>query len=492
MNIEFSQNISRRARFAPLPRDWVRLRVRLWHARALELRPVWGTLPIAELLIGLVLVLLSHGIAATANYSFVRSAIMFMLCSLVVAYGFFRNPYAPIYCYAFVTPIFPVFGSGLALILGGIATVLLNRERCNFQWRFSRAGLAFCLWAILSFFWAKRVPLDLDSYIAQVVPAMVLAFVISGIGDTVFRRNLVLMVVAACVIGSIGSLRNWLTGAADFSFGRTYSLIRPDVFSAWELFGLLGALAWLLGQRPPAWLRWLLLLSLPAILLGIGLCGYRAAILGVAVGVILVCTCQKHFFQSLLLLALIAICAVGLCLVQPDMFGVLSRFQTMKEDRGSERLEIWEGGLNLFQERPLVGYGSDNFRFNIKRFYGKEMSPHSIYMETLVELGIIGLGLLLLWMSVLFLKSWRSKDRVLTFPLLVTYFFQGIFLHQFYFSCFWLVLGLAEGSRRLDEPEPFDLEFWVSPACLQSFTGLPEPAPNGVQANGPQQEKASV
>jgi hypothetical protein len=121
---------------------------------------------------------------------------------------------------------------------------------------------------------------------------------------------------------------------------------------------------------------------------------------------------------------------------------VLNRFQTIQEDRGSTRLDLWEEAFRVFDKSPIVGVGCDNFKFRV----GGAMS-HSVYIGTLVELGMVGFALLLCWIAVLLRKAWKSEDRLWIFPLLTSYLCQAAFLHEFYFSCFWLALGLVEGAR---------------------------------------------
>jgi O-antigen ligase len=276
---------------------------------------------------------------------------------------------------------------------------------------------------------------------------MILAIVISGIRSPLFRRNIILMVVGACAIGSAFSLRHYLQGTGEYGNGRTFALIQPDVFSAWEIFGFLGALVWLLRENSPIWLRGILIVSLLLIIAGIGLCGERAAILAGALGLFVVCICQKLVRQGLLIVAAVAAGALLLYVVEPDMFApVLSRFDTIQEDRGSERLDIWTAALRVFCEAPIIGAGCDNFQFVVSRHLGEQVMSHSIYVGTLVELGIIGFAFLVAWIGVLLRKTWQAQDRLWVFPLLMVYLVQAAFLHEFYFSCFWLALGLAEGA----------------------------------------------
>ena len=407
----------------------------------------WRTLPIVPLLMGLFLVAVSMKLSAGGDYSLARTAVLLLICGLITVYGALWDPYAPFYCYAFVGPTFPVFGSGIALAVAGTILVLMNQRKAQWQWNFSWIGASFCLWALVSLFWAERLYFGQDSFIVQAIPPMVVAIVLSGIKNPLFRRNLILVVVAGCAIGSLFCLRHFILGSGDFGAGRTYGLISSDVFSAWELFGFLGALAWLLAGHPPRWLRNLLILSLLLIIAGIGLSGERAAIVAAGLGIVIVGLCTKRLYQGVVLLIVVGIGAVLVYLVYPAMFDpVLSRFKTIGVDGGSDRLEIWGSALKVFAESPLIGVGTENFRFAVGRYYGKEFLAHSIYVGTLVELGIVGILLMACWFGILLRKTWRAGDRLWVFPLLVVYLVEGLFLHEFLFICFWLVLGLAEGA----------------------------------------------
>jgi O-antigen ligase len=408
-----------------------------------------GSLPIPELMMGLLLLALSRALAVGGEVSWGRTTVLSFVCALITLYGVVRNQYTPFYVYGFIAPTFEAFGTSFALISGGTLAVLLHRATTHWKCQFSWAGLTFCLWSIASLIWAERLYFGQAGFLVQTVPPMLLATIIAGIRDPLFRRNLVLMVIGACVVGSLASLRNWSKGIVEFGGGmRVYSLIRPDIFSAWELFGLMGALAWLLAGWPAALLRSILICSVPLILMGLGLSGYRAAILSAGLGIILIGICQKRFLQGMLLVGLITTAAAIVYLVQPDIFApVVSRFQTIQEDRGSERMDIWAGALQAFRESPVLGTGCDNFKSAVSRYYGAEFLAHSIYIGTLVELGIVGATLMLCWFAVLFRKAWRAQDRLWVFPLLGAYLCQAAFLHEFYFGCFWLALGLVEGAQ---------------------------------------------
>jgi O-antigen ligase len=191
-----------------------------------------------------------------------------------------------------------------------------------------------------------------------------------------------------------------------------------------------------------------MIMILPLLVVGLGLCGFRAAILAAGVGLVMLAVSLNQIWRALGVLLGVAIPAVALTVLVPSLFKtVLGRFGTIAADRGSDRLDIWGDAIKLFWEHPFIGYGTDNFKVIIGRLYGEDMMPHSVYIGTLVELGVIGLILMLIWFAVLLTKAWNAPDRIWVFPLIAAFMFQAAFLHEFYMSCFWLAIGLVEGSR---------------------------------------------
>jgi hypothetical protein len=399
---------------------------------------------------GLVIVTTSHMLAVGDSYSFGRATVLMALCGMVIAYGFFRNPYAPFYCYAFVNPLFPAFGTNIALILGSFLLVLSRAEQLKWRWSYSNAGLAFCLWSIASLGWAEHVDCGWTGFLALVLGPMIMSFIIAGLHDKAFAKNLVFMILTACLIGSAATFWTWYSGkVTDFTGnGRVDSLIRPDIFAGWTVFGFLGALAWVLSGEASAKLRWLLVPSAGVVVIGMGLSGFRSSIVVAGLGLFAVAVIQKRFCRGVLVVCLVVVIAIATNAVQPELFRpVLARFMTMKEDRGSERLDVWESALAVFPEKPIVGTGWDGFLTASERYFRHQVASHSVYIGALVELGIVGFSLLLAWFAILLSKAWRAENRLWIFPLLLAYEVQGLLLHEFNFPFFWIVIGLVEGAN---------------------------------------------
>ena len=76
-----------------------------------------------------------------------------------------------------------------------------------------------------------------------------------------------------------------------------------------------------------------------------------------------------------------------------------------EDNSANTRILAWKSGLQIFIENPF-GVGAGNFPSVFGRFYNQEfletvdwgggrwISPHSMYIQCLTELGFIGIGLL--------------------------------------------------------------------------------------------------
>jgi O-antigen ligase len=68
----------------------------------------------------------------------------------------------------------------------------------------------------------------------------------------------------------------------------------------------------------------------------------------------------------------------------------------------SNRYRYWQVALESWADRPLIGLGSAGFRvawLKERDRVDQSADAHSLYVETLAELGLVGLGLLLLFLG---------------------------------------------------------------------------------------------
>jgi O-antigen ligase len=126
----------------------------------------------------------------------------------------------------------------------------------------------------------------------------------------------------------------------------------------------------------------------------------------------------------------------------------------------SGRAKLVSGGLKLFAERPLAGYGSGSFETEYKR-HGKNTAlnatsaSHTIPVTVAAEQGIVGLALylalLLVALMTLFSGAGRSPPRIA-----IAACFAALILHTWVYADFledpltWTLLGMgvAFGAMR--------------------------------------------
>jgi O-antigen ligase len=123
----------------------------------------------------------------------------------------------------------------------------------------------------------------------------------------------------------------------------------------------------------------------------------------------------------------------------------------------------------MFQDHPLLGVGVGNYEVHYHRYAQQvgldarheERQAHSLYLEVAAESGLLGLGVfgsMLLYAAV---GPWRARKRLLGEGDLESahymtalgvaffgYLVGSLFLHLSYPRYFWLMLGLAMGSRQ--------------------------------------------
>lgn len=169
----------------------------------------------------------------------------------------------------------------------------------------------------------------------------------------------------------------------------------PNVFAATLLLPISLAMGGFLSFRRRA---------ARAALLGIGTMMVYALLLTMSRGGLLALVVMLLVFlyrlrlgwKSLFLAAVMS----TLLLALPAAF--FSRVQHGLSSRGSGRFDIWQAGWSAFQHHGVAGVGLDNFREAYREFaghadvfLGENRDPHNIYLEVGVELGGVGLALLL-------------------------------------------------------------------------------------------------
>jgi O-antigen ligase len=156
--------------------------------------------------------------------------------------------------------------------------------------------------------------------------------------------------------------------------------------------------------------------------------------------------------------ALLAIAAVIVVTAPPSLHFGLKGSGGSTSNATSGRTKLISGGLELFADRPLEGYGSGSFETEYKRHSNATAAnatsaSHTIPITVAAEQGIVGLAvyaaLLLAAFSVLFGAAGRSPPRIA-----LAACFAALVLHTWTYADFledpltWTLLGIGVAFAR--------------------------------------------
>ncbi len=166
---------------------------------------------------------------------------------------------------------------------------------------------------------------------------------------------------------------------------------------------------------------------------------------------------------------------------------VLSRIASISLAEGSTRFTLWGIALEGVKERPILGWGQNNFDYVFDSHYRPSLYAqeawfdrvHDTYLDWLIAGGVLGLlTYLALWLCALYflaikplLKSGTDSfsvvERSIFFGALVGYGVHNIFVFDNLISYFFFVTILAYIHARTAEPMSSIATFRISPQALK-------------------------
>ena len=140
----------------------------------------------------------------------------------------------------------------------------------------------------------------------------------------------------------------------------------------------------------------------------------RSGLLGLGVGALVLAVPYRRFLLSrALLLPLAAVAAVVGYVVyrRLDFFEVVLRSRVSTEDRSAAvHFQVYDFIPDVLSSHPLFGLGLNNFSVYYEFVTGKtNWGPHSFYVALLVETGIVGTLLFLLFLRYLFVRLGAAR-----------------------------------------------------------------------------------
>ena len=212
----------------------------------------------------------------------------------------------------------------------------------------------------------------------------------------------------------------------------------------------------------------------------------RGALLGFMGGlflmalIIVIFEKEKIVFKKIALGGLVGIIVlVGLFLGFKDSSfvqnsEVLNRFAdiSLQEKTTKSRFMVWNMAWEGFKEKPILGWGQENFNYVFDKNYNPNMydqeqwfdRTHNVFFDWMIAGGLLGLlGYLSLFLAIIYylIKDSNSNFSV-TEKSVIVGMLAGYFIHNFFvfdhlisYILFFLILGYLHSLSVIDERESF-------------------------------------
>lgn len=285
------------------------------------------------------------------------------------------------------------------------------------------AMVLFASWLTLSIGWASAPEKALGAtrdWLPAMLVFVVIATSLASSRDVVYVAVAFVVGSAAAVTAGFLGIANTLEPIAGQDAGRLQAAGDPNVQAATFLAAMFmaGGLMSVL-RRPEA--RVALALALGIVSLGFFATQSRGGLLALGFGLLAAFVLFPQLRLQVVGFALIV--AIGLAAWVPSRPEVLDRL-TNFGGGGGGRLDIWTVAWRIYEQHPLLGVGFGNFQALEPQFVLQpgslthvrliSESPsvvHNSYLQLLVEIGPVGLGLFCLIVLGCMRASWRAARR---------------------------------------------------------------------------------
>jgi O-antigen ligase len=258
------------------------------------------------------------------------------------------------------------------------------------------------------------------------------------------------------------------------SYFRVNSLFfDPNIYGRYLALVMIALAALLLWERRPRDI--LVTAAVLAVLWGaLVLTFSQSSFAALLVGLIVVACVRWRPWPILAGVAALALTAIVVVVAAPGVAGIDTKSQNPLDKATSGRFELLRGGVDMFLDRPLMGYGSGSFA---ERFRAREnasslraaSASHTIPVTVAAEQGIVGLvaygAVLFFAFRLLFARlRWTSRRGPPSLPpvgrTIVAAAFTALVFHTMTYAAFledpiaWTLIGLGIALRVSPSGEP--------------------------------------
>lgn len=191
----------------------------------------------------------------------------------------------------------------------------------------------------------------------------------------------------------------------------------PNYMCAYLACGIVGALQ-VLTQRNALKRKCFAILELIIYLWVVLLSGSRGGLLAILASAIvfLLFYSKKYFLRKVIWLIISGVLLLSLLNYLPEDLRMRFTVENVAENGGTGRVELWKQAIDLHLNsnafRMFFGYGTATIIQCFGLFgYAEQKVVHNIFLETLVELGTVGLILYTAAIFSFIRAAWKQKDK---------------------------------------------------------------------------------
>jgi exopolysaccharide production protein ExoQ len=360
--------------------------------------------------------------------------------------------------------------AGAAVVAVMLGTALVRKD-LQAPPRYAWCWALLVVWAGLTVLWAPEWELAATKLFTAVSLLLVYLVVVSANISRKELKTISLFAVGGATAAAIYVSLQFFAGAK-FQGEMRGSLMSgstaadPNYFAASLLLPLSLAVNLALSTR--GWLSRLAWLAVAGtITFGIFVTMSRGAVVAIAVMILFYMTARR--VSRGMTFAIVGV-FVALIFFLPNNF--VSRIESAGKSGGAGRTTVWSVGWLAFKHHGLVGAGLNNFPIVYRDFVGNvplygpdhNKAAHNIYLEVAVELGVIGLALLLTAFWSQLREAWRSRKTLSVksggdilpyeaacYSILVAAFFISV-LWEKWFWLAWILLAVAVRIAKTQQP----------------------------------------
>ena len=309
--------------------------------------------------------------------------------------------------------------------------------------------------------------------------------------------------ILVSILGFLQCAKIGFSGRIDTTFGN------PSYLSVYMLFHIfIAALLWSqIYQAPKAVSRMRYSLCYGAIIacdtFALFLTGTRGTILGLVGGCLLALIIYTYTLgqrapkrlknTTIAVIALTVLFSAALYHARDSRFvqsiGFVQRLATisMQENSSKARLLNWGVALQGVKERPILGWGQENYTIVFNKYYDPQLYDqeqwfdrgHNIIFDWWVAGGTLGLLSYLFIFATLFWALWKDRVYTVTERSIISGLFFGYFVHNFFVFdniTSYILFGTMVGYivwREWDAREATPLRQWgIIPSRAVPFTAV--------------------